>query len=106
MNFKLMPEYECHPIWDGTPSKNVSLDELSISDQLRIAVLEWNRRFQATFDRQNPIASGFATLTETAAFNEEGKNLAIRLSSELGRPVSFVPSSVNAAEQSDEPKSR
>lgn len=106
MSLKLMPEYECHPIWDGTPSRNVSLDELSISNQLRIAVLEWNRRFQGTFDRQNPLASGFRTASAVAAFNEEGKDFAIRLGSELGRPVSYIPLAVNKAEQSDEPKSR
>ena len=91
MNLKLMAEYECHPIWDGTPSRNVSLDELSISDQLRMAVREWNSRFQGTFDRQNPMASGFATSTESEAFNEDGRILAIHLSRELGHQVGFVP---------------
>ena len=101
---KLMPEYECHPIWDGVPSANIAASELEISLELRERLNRWNGRFQSTYNRSDPKSSGFCEIADALAFNEEGKVLADCIAVELGLAVDFIPVQVEEAEQSGEPE--
>ena len=81
MKLKLMPEYECSPVWSVTdgPLKNVPVEELAVDEQLREQLHEWDRRFQDTFDANYPPDSGFRDPQERAKFLADGESLAEQL---------------------------
>lgn len=83
---RLSPEIECYPTWlegdDGV--ENVSPAELPVSSELAAALDDWRRRWDATYDLDDPASSGFTSGAEEQRFREDGGKLAARLRSELG----------------------
>ena len=60
------------------------VQSLPISDNLKNAIQAWDREYQATFDRDYPPDSGFASPDLEAAHSIKGAELAERLQTELG----------------------
>jgi hypothetical protein len=84
-SFKLMPEYECSPLWedvsDGT--RNLDLAEVPISPGLSRALAAWADEFEGTFNGEYPPDSGFPTPDAEADFDRRGRELWRQLASEL-----------------------
>ena len=84
---KLMPDYESWPLWhdDRQSGWDTNIDPglLPVSDALKERRHDWSRRYDATLNRQDPAASGFASDREEAAFADQGRDLAEALKSEL-----------------------
>lgn len=93
--FKLMADYDCHPLWGMVDPEIGDVDpaSLPLSKELVADLAAWAAAYDATLDRDDPAASGFATPTAEAAFRAEGARLAGRLSAELGAgyEIVFVP---------------
>lgn len=83
---KLMPDYQCFPIWDMTPGAYGDLDPkiLPISEALQTQIMNWARLYEETLNLDNPMNSGFKTSDAKNAFEMEGMRLAERLQKELG----------------------
>ena len=81
---KLMADYESFPLWDVDEVGNLNPDELPLSQETKERLERWADRYDATLNRQDPLASGFASPSEEAAFEEEGRALWKKLEEELG----------------------
>lgn len=92
---KLMADYECHPLWGTVAAEIGDVDpaSLPISAALVADLAAWAAAYDATLDRADPAASGFATDEAAAAFRARGAVLARRLEAELGAgyEIVFVP---------------
>ncbi|MBQ1075425.1 hypothetical protein KBX06_19970 [Micromonospora sp. C31] len=88
-----MADYECYPTWltGSAGVDNVDPAELSISDGLASALLQWAQTYDGTLDRDDPASSGFPDAGQEADFYAAGHELARRLAAELsGRcPVEY-----------------
>lgn len=87
MNFiKLMPDYQCFPLWDMTPGAYGDLDPkiLPISEALQMQLMDWAQVYDTTLNLDDPMNSGFKTVDAKHAFEAEGMRLADRLRKELG----------------------
>ncbi|WP_085690281.1 MULTISPECIES: hypothetical protein [unclassified Pseudomonas] len=87
MNFiKLMPDYECHPLWNMSPGEYGDIDplDLPISDVLKSRLKVWATKYDETLDMNYPPNSGFKSKVLELVFKEEGKLLAELLQRELG----------------------
>ncbi|MBM9508523.1 hypothetical protein [Actinacidiphila acididurans] len=83
---RLSPEIQCHPTWlekDGAV-ENVAPEKLPVSPELAAALNEWRDRWDATYDMDDPMNSGFSSDAEEQKFRQDGESLAARLESELG----------------------
>lgn len=89
---KLMADWDCHPLWGTVDPEIGDIDpaSLPISAELVAALAAWSAAYDATLDRDDPAASGFATSAAEAAFRAEGARLAERLTAELGDGVEIV----------------
>jgi len=81
---KLMPEYECFPIWEGREGENIDPATLPISAGLRKRIEKWDSEYQATYDRNDPIDSNFESPEAEQAFDKTGQQLWRDLQAELG----------------------
>lgn len=83
---KLMPDYECHPLWGVIPSEFGDIDPktLPISTKLQQQLRTWADTYDQTLDREDPRQSGFSTALDVSAFEAEGERLAEQLRTELG----------------------
>jgi hypothetical protein len=84
--FKLMPEYECAPVWEDVPdgTRNVDPAQLPISPELARELNGWADEFEATFNAEYPPDSGFPSPEAEADFDRRGRDLCRRLAAELG----------------------
>lgn len=89
MRLRLMPDYECFPLWEVRPDgvRNVDPGELGMSQQLRSELHEWSATYDATLCRDDPASSGFASPEQERAFEETGRRLWQALRVELGDDV-------------------
>ena len=70
-----MPEYECYPIWiseNGGMFENTNPRELKISETLKNQIENWDNKFEKTYNKMNPMDSGFIDKSEKLAFEKEG----------------------------------
>jgi hypothetical protein len=83
---KLMPDYECHPLWGVIPSELGDIDpaSLPISTILQQQLRAWADAYDQTLDWEDPRQSGFLTAKDVFAFEAEGERLAEQLRTELG----------------------
>ncbi len=75
MEIKIQPEYECYSIWTKDRNgifKNVSPKSISISDKLSAMIDKWEEKYEATYDKENPINSGFKDNDLAQQFENEG----------------------------------
>ncbi|OEJ40722.1 hypothetical protein AR457_13000 [Streptomyces agglomeratus] len=84
---RLAADYDCHPVWvlgsDGV-SDNVPPGELPVDRNLAEELERWGDAYDATLDRDDPMASGFPDPRDEAAFAERGAGLARELARQLG----------------------
>jgi hypothetical protein len=104
IEIQLMADWGASPLWvavDGGVTDPYDLDEIHevvlLSDDLLAAIGAWDDRFDATYDRDDPQGSGFATAEEWAAFNQEGRDLAERLQAEVPSYVTVTYEPLNGA---------
>jgi len=76
---RLAPEYMCRPLWDDDSGDTVNVFDLGLPEDLVYRIEEWDDRFQATYNADDPAASDFATPAERAAYVEEGRKIAVAL---------------------------
>ncbi|MFC7277520.1 hypothetical protein ACFQS1_26290 [Paractinoplanes rhizophilus] len=90
----MMTDYDCFPLWqrDENGTTNVDPASLPISAELASALLAWADEYDETLDRDDPIRSGFPDEAAAEAFDRQGRELARRLASELGRTVHYFDS--------------
>jgi hypothetical protein len=82
---RLMAEYECFPLWETTESGllNLAPEQLPISQDLQAALRAWAMLWEATYNRADPIKSGFPDDSATQRFVAQGHRLWQRLRTEL-----------------------
>lgn len=83
---KLMPDYECHPLWNMSADEYGDIDpqDLPLSDALKLRLKTWAANYDETLDAQYPPNSGFKNEVLELEFREEGRLLAEFLKDELG----------------------
>ncbi|HKY34844.1 MAG TPA: hypothetical protein VJN18_02790 [Polyangiaceae bacterium] len=84
--YRLIADHGCSPVWQrrGRHWLNVDVPTLGISSSLARQLSRWVARFEATYNRRRPEASGFRSAALARAFDEEGQHLAFALEAELG----------------------
>ncbi|MFO1368398.1 MAG: hypothetical protein U1F46_05330 [Marinagarivorans sp.] len=82
---KLMPDYECFPLWHCDEEKVGDIDPASIgiSQELVRKLSDWQSDYDATLDRLNGENSGFPSKEKEIAFVVKGYELAKELKCEL-----------------------
>lgn len=84
----LRPEVQCFPLWtaDGPRrgAENTDPSTLPLSSGLIADLDDWRARWDATYDLDDPLGSGFSSDDEERAFVADGERLAARLRAELG----------------------
>lgn len=85
MKIKVMTDYDCAPLWwdDREQVGDVRPEDLGLSPQLVADLWSWASTYDATLDRDDPRASGFASEAEKQAFEEQGRLLSRAVASEL-----------------------
>lgn len=79
---KLMPDYECWPLWEE--GENLDPATLPLSKTLQGRLLAWATVFDGSLDWDDPGHSPPMAPEVKAAFLEEGRRLAEDLAEELG----------------------
>jgi hypothetical protein len=86
-----MADYHRWPLWSpGNERYNVDPRNLSLSDEVRAALIAWAETLDRTLDQTYPPSSKFATAAEEAAWIREGRRLRDELSSPLGDQYEVV----------------
>lgn len=90
---KVMADYDCWPLWNPNPPRNVDPAELAISDELAADLAGWAADFDLNLDREDPARSGFSSPREAEAFVARGQVIVDRLQDELGMDwhVEYLP---------------
>ncbi|MBO9588518.1 hypothetical protein [Devosia sp.] len=57
MRLRLAPEWECWPLWDHETGDNLDPRDLKLPPALLARLVAWDDVFQATFNRDDPLAS-------------------------------------------------
>lgn len=85
IKIRFMPEYECYPLWkfnDGIYD-NISPSDLPLSDELIEDIDKWDDSFQSTYNKLDPVTSGFSNSLEEKNFFSQSELLKQRLITEL-----------------------
>lgn len=95
-NLKLMPDYNCFPLWCMDPDEydNIDPNELPLSNRLKQDLTAWAGRYDAILNWDDPVNSDFKSEEEEQQFKEDGKELHQRLQEELKGKVKvtyYVP---------------
>ncbi|WP_455914717.1 hypothetical protein [Pseudomonas syringae] len=90
-NIKLMPDYQCHPLWNMSPDEygDIAPCELPISEELQRRLTKWAAMYDETLDSDYPPNSGFKSEELEREFKQEGVLLAECLRDELGTDFSI-----------------
>ena len=94
MLIKVMADYECGPLWwDGEPDRigNIQPEALGLSDGLCADLSAWAKIYDGTLVSDDPVSSGFPSLADERAFEEQGRRLAARVADELGNVAMVRP---------------
>jgi hypothetical protein len=89
MTIRLEAEYECYPLWRQTSEglENIDPSHLKMSRELAMAIQDWDASFQRTYVADDPLRSGFASVDEEREFVRQARELAAKLTVELGEQV-------------------
>ncbi|AKK05015.1 hypothetical protein CMUST_03355 [Corynebacterium mustelae] len=80
-----MADYGCFPLWSWDyPEFNVDPASLPLSATLIADLYQWQDRYDAILNWDDPASSGFPTPEAETAFRTNGARLARRLQTELG----------------------
>jgi hypothetical protein len=99
---KLMPDYECSPIWDVEKGGEIMPGELPLSDELIERLRKWAEKYDQTLDREDPKSSGFASREEEEKFETEGRELWEGVTRELGNDYEVLYYSQTKSELMDQ----
>ncbi|WP_336985140.1 hypothetical protein [Asaia sp. HN128] len=82
---KLMPEYECWPLWYTGPEKFGDIDprSLGLSDNLVKEISGWAKAYDATLNHEYPPDSRFNSREDAISFVNNGFLLQKKISEEL-----------------------
>jgi hypothetical protein len=82
---KLMPDYDCFPLWEEIPdgTRNVDPADLPLDPELRQELLDWADAYDATLDPDYPPDSGFPSPEAEVEFDRQGRDLWRRLVEQL-----------------------
>jgi hypothetical protein len=91
---KIMPEFDMSPLWlkesANRPYENVSINSLDISNSLIARIIEWDSKYQQTFNEDYPPDSGFTSTQEEEKFEECGMTIWQDLKSELSNKTIVI----------------
>ena len=92
LSVRLAPEWITDCLWvlrtgDDIP-QNTAPSDLADPD-LAAAIEAWDDEFQAVFDHDDPMSSGFPDEATATAWRDRGEHLAQRLATALGLPVEY-----------------
>lgn len=92
MKIKLMPEYECYPIWIENEGifDNIDPEELPISLELANRITEWSDKYESTYNKEDPRESGFLNNVDKNNFIKEGEELKKLLIRELNHDYDVI----------------
>jgi hypothetical protein len=79
---RVAPEYGCWPLWHDEGGDCLHPNDLELSNDLARRILDWDERFQATLNNDDPASSKFATEEEEAAHFAEGRAIAEAIKAE------------------------
>ncbi|MES4902375.1 MULTISPECIES: hypothetical protein [unclassified Streptomyces] len=98
---RLAADYECYPVWVVTEREvdNVAPESLPLSGKLAQDLDRWGDEYDATYNRDDPAASGFTSEEAEKSFAEQGQRLARRLRDELDE--TWIVSYFNPSTASD-----
>jgi len=82
---KLMADYGCYPLWWVSSDAVGAVDpaELPLKLEIMQQLKRWSLTYDATLNQDYPPDSGFASETDTQAFEQEGIRLWRQLVEEL-----------------------
>lgn len=80
---KLMPDYQCWPLWNIEEPDNINPAELPLSAKTIEGLLKWAQTFDETLNWDDPASSGFESEEADTAFEREGIRLWHQLRKEL-----------------------
>ncbi|HBJ91824.1 MAG TPA: hypothetical protein DDZ43_03000 [Hyphomonadaceae bacterium] len=83
---KLMPEFECWPVWFGGEymiEGCVDPAILPLSNKLVEDLNDWTDWWDRQYNRQDPLSSGFKDTGEAARFNARGREVLEQLKLEM-----------------------
>jgi hypothetical protein len=82
---KVMADYGCYPIWLIGPEGvgNASPYDLGLRSEICERLNAWATWFDSTLDDDDPLASGFVSLSDEIRFVEEGRKLAVAVAAHL-----------------------
>jgi hypothetical protein len=83
MQVKVMPDYQCWPLWREDEVGNVDPASLDITSGLRDRLLDWAKQYDATLNRDDPAASGFSSPETEEVFERAGRAIAVEIQNEL-----------------------
>ncbi|WP_175488018.1 hypothetical protein [Sphingomonas sp. NFR04] len=80
-----MTDYDCAPLWwdDQERAGDIRPEDIGLSPQLVADLWSWAGIYDATLNRDDPRASGFASKADEQAFEEQGRLLSRAVASEL-----------------------
>jgi hypothetical protein len=83
---KLMPDYECWPLWEASPGQigNIDPSSLAISEELKAELARWAESFDNVLVWDDPATSGFSSMDQLVKFRADGFGLAMSLQRQLG----------------------
>lgn len=88
---KLMPDYDCYPLWySDSDFGNVEPTTLTLSQATRDRLESWAKKYDDTLNEEYPPNSGFVTPEEEAEFELEGVLLWLQLRRELAPDYEVV----------------
>jgi hypothetical protein len=97
VSVRIAPEWVCHPLWitsENDPISDNCSPERAVTvygmpPDLVAAIDSWDNEFQAVYDPNDPMSSGFPDESTTAEWHERGERLAEQLAAALPIPVEF-----------------
>ena len=79
-----MADYYCSPLWDVDDGGDLDLGELPLSGSLVERLNRWQQRYDDQLKLGKLEASEWFSEEAEAAFDEEGRSLAVEVQNELG----------------------
>lgn len=79
---RLAPEWNCSPLWDADTGRPVSVYRLGLSFELAERIEAWDDTWQATYNEDDPMLSGFQDEGACQAYLAEGRAIADALRGE------------------------
>ncbi len=80
---KLMPDYDCFPLWEMDDIGEINPNELPLSQETINRLMKWKKIYDKLLNVKDPASSDFVNEDERIAFEKEGIYLWKQLQKEL-----------------------